>query len=171
MVYEVIASFPSQLVSNFCSVSPDGCRTGRSVLSNRIAPSWVIITIMEGATPHSNVSAVPVETPVSLSIARSSMPLTPLIGRERQVAEVRALLKGSAVRLLTLTGPGGIGKTRLALSVAEALRGDFAGGVCYVPLASLTDPGLVLPAIAQALGIHETRAAAGYFTAIQTPKS
>jgi len=60
------------------------------------------------------------------------------------------------VRLLTLTGPGGVGKTRLLLAAAHALASDFADGVCLVPLAAISDPDFVLPAIAQALGLHET---------------
>src|SRR5262249_6492913 len=96
-------------------------------------------------------------------------PLTRLIGREREVGAVRDALFAPEVRLLTLVGAPGIGKTRLALAVARALvagpsarangeRGagaGFADGVAFVPLASLRDPELMLPAIAQALGVRE----------------
>src|SRR2546421_1954004 len=81
-------------------------------------------------------------------------PLTPLIGREREVAAVCALLSRPEVRLVTLTGTGGVGKTRLALGGAAASR-DFADGICFVALAGLTDPGLVASTIAQALGVRE----------------
>jgi predicted ATPase/DNA-binding CsgD family transcriptional regulator len=91
---------------------------------------------------------------------RLQIPHTPLIGRERQVADVCALLGRPAVRLITLTGPGGIGKTRLVLAIAEALRSDYADSVYYVSLASLTDASLVLPAIAESLGLREIGAAA-----------
>jgi predicted ATPase len=59
------------------------------------------------------------------------------------------------VRLVTLTGPGGVGKTRLGLQVATELRDDFADGLCFVPLAPVSDPDLVVPTIAQVLGIQE----------------
>jgi predicted ATPase len=80
-------------------------------------------------------------------------PVTPLIGREREVAAVGALLRHEGVRLVTLTGPGGVGKTRLALHVAAELSNDFSDGVYFVSLASIVDPALTLPAIAQSLGL------------------
>lgn len=84
------------------------------------------------------------------------LPLTPLIGREEEVASVCALLRRPEVRLVTLNGTGGIGKTRLALRVATELRADFANGVCFISLAALDDPALVMSTIAQALGLKES---------------
>ncbi len=82
-------------------------------------------------------------------------PLTPLVGREREVAAVCALRSRPEVRLVTLTGTGGVGKTRLALEVAAAASSDLADGICFVALTPLTDPGLVASIIAQALGVRE----------------
>ncbi|MGY1823220.1 DUF4062 domain-containing protein [Geodermatophilus sp. SYSU D00079] len=76
---------------------------------------------------------------------------TSLIGRERDVAEVSQLL-GSGARLVTLTGPGGVGKTRLAIAVAEGLADRHPRGPVFVPLASVADPALVLPRVAAVLG-------------------
>jgi predicted ATPase len=80
---------------------------------------------------------------------------TPFLGREHEVGEISALLRQPEVQLLTLTGPGGTGKTRLALQAAAELLDEFSDGVVFVPLAALADPALVPAAIATALGVRE----------------
>ncbi len=82
------------------------------------------------------------------------VPPTPLLGRERELATVRAYLVSGGKRLVTLTGPGGCGKTRLALEVAAQLVGAFEQGVWFVDLAPLRDAALVLSTIAQTLGVR-----------------
>src|SRR6266487_2843130 len=77
---------------------------------------------------------------------------TSLIGREQAIGEVAGLLARPGVRLVTLTGPGGVGKTRLAVAVGERLAGRFGSGAVFVALAGVTDPGLVLAGVARAVG-------------------
>ncbi|MCR2784557.1 MULTISPECIES: DUF4062 domain-containing protein [unclassified Microbacterium] len=88
--------------------------------------------------------------------ARPPTPLTSLIGRESEIKLCSDILRSGERRLVTLTGPGGIGKTRLALAVAREVEGSFAEGTCFVDLAPIRDPALVMSAIAEALGVRDS---------------
>jgi non-specific serine/threonine protein kinase len=84
-----------------------------------------------------------------------ALPPTPLLGREREVAEVGSLLQVEAVRLVTLTGPAGVGKTRLALEVGAEVADAFVDGVWFISLAPVADPELVAPTIAHTIGLQD----------------
>src|SRR5207237_5998858 len=88
----------------------------------------------------------------------SALPVPPtrLLGRARELDSIKASLKDPGVRLLTLTGPGGIGKTRLALEAAAQVPGLFADGVFFASLGELSDASLVAPELAKAIGVVET---------------
>jgi hypothetical protein len=97
------------------------------------------------------------EHPPLRSLYRLTLPVpaTPFLGREHEVAQVVSLLTHPDTRLLTLTGPGGTGKTRLAIHAASQANDHYPDGTTWVPLAPLRDPTLVLPTIAQALDLRE----------------
>ncbi len=92
----------------------------------------------------------------SLSLSRLPLPPTPLIGREQELVQALTFLQRDEVRLLTLTGPAGIGKMRLATQIGQDLGEHFADGVVFVALAPLRDSSLLLTVIAQALGLSES---------------
>ena len=94
---------------------------------------------------------------VGPGIGRVSLPkpLTSFIGRERELAQAKRLLQGNC--LVTLTGPGGSGKTRLGIALAAEVAGDYPDGVYFVPLAPVRDPELVPSTIAQSIGLQDAR--------------
>ena len=93
---------------------------------------------------------------VTAPIATVPVPYTPLIGREDAIARVRGMLAEPGTRLVTLLGPGGIGKSRLAIAVAREVADEFPGGTAFVALENVVEPELLLPTIGYALGVRDT---------------
>ncbi len=125
-------------VQDFAMALEEACR--REALSGHTVP--VLSSTSPTYDRHASTHNLPVQP-------------TSLIGRAQEVTTIQHLLRREDVRLLTLTGPGGIGKTRLGLQVAAALSETFTDGVYFVNLAPLSDPTLVVSAIAQTMGILE----------------
>jgi predicted ATPase len=114
----------------------------------RTARTQPVMDVPQRSIPHNSGGASARPT------YHGPAPLTPLIGREHELAAIGNRLLDRQVRLLTLTGAPGTGKTRLALALAESLSQEFDGGVWVVTLAHLQRDNLILPTIAQALGIR-----------------
>jgi predicted ATPase/DNA-binding SARP family transcriptional activator len=147
----------ARLLGEEMGVAPSAETTqlNRAIVEGREGPSPVGRPLAE----HIPTETVP-ERPSPTSSPRSThnlpVQLAPFIGREAQLAEVGALLRRPEVRLLTLTGAGGAGKTRLALQAASEALAEYPDGVYLVELAPVRDPGLVVPAIAKTLGVIES---------------
>jgi predicted ATPase/transcriptional regulator with XRE-family HTH domain len=118
-----------------------------------LADALELTEIERAALAEARLSAVSEATAQMPPLPRR---LAPLVGREKEVRAVVARLRGGAERLLTLTGPGGVGKTSLALAVAHAASDLFAGDVAFVAFATIADPALVPSEVAAALGIQTT---------------
>ena len=141
------------MIADLQSAGTDSYRSFRSPreLGRLVGDDLALLLSERFASPAS--AAAPAAPPAtdSRTAHRWPTPSTSLLGREGDIAELASLLGSPDVRLVTLTGPGGIGKTRLAIAVGAAL--DEAGrGTAFVPLASVTDPALVLPRVAASVG-------------------
>ncbi|HZU04284.1 MAG TPA: AAA family ATPase, partial [Ktedonobacteraceae bacterium] len=142
MASQEMASREERMPQGGCSLD-DASASHHNASSVGVAPVFSEVTAeLENAGKAGQAS----------TIQNLPLHLTPLIGREQEVLTVCDLLRGSKTRLLTLTGPGGVGKTHLALHIAAALKQDFADGVCFVPLADLRHPSALFPTIACTLG-------------------
>ncbi|MFL5663311.1 MAG: LuxR C-terminal-related transcriptional regulator [Ktedonobacteraceae bacterium] len=119
-------------------------------------------------SPSSPLAVLPAGAPIEAGQSKPALrnshgyiqnlpvPLTPLIGREKELHTVHARLMRPEVRLLTITGTPGVGKTRLALALATEVQKEFAQDVCFVSLSAISDPDLLVPIIMQALSLHES---------------
>ena len=146
---QVLMSAASRMLAE--AALPDGVALrdlGEFRLKDLSRPERLTALIIEGLPsefpPLRTLDAVPNNLPTQL---------TTFLGRQRELAEAAALLEGA--RLLTLTGPGGTGKTRLSLQLAADATERFHDGVYFVPLGGIVNPALVLPTIAQALGMPD----------------
>jgi len=126
-------------------VSPNARPAGH-ILTRYLAREFAAIRDRFSEKPVQHLETRPTNLPVQR---------TGFVGRKKEVAAVKELLRREDVRLLTVTGPGGIGKTRLAVQVVSELAEHFAGGTHFVSLSSLGDPALIASAIVQTLGIRE----------------
>jgi predicted ATPase/transcriptional regulator with XRE-family HTH domain len=135
----------AELIANLLGISSDEQKTFIKVARGELTTDR--LPPISKLTPSPNISP-------AQSASRINLPAlpTPLIGRQHEVDELSGLLKDPQCRLLTLVGPGGIGKTRLSIETASQCQSDFPDGVYFVPLAPIASSRLVVPVIAEAIG-------------------
>lgn len=140
-------------LEHMCSVAVTLTRENADTLVDDLQeyPDQHVAALFPVSSHRTNVLPLPEQEVQSILHAQ----LTEIIGREQETRTACLFLQRADVRLVTITGPAGVGKTRLALHVADTLAESFADGVCCVSLASLVDPALVVPTIAQELGLIE----------------
>ncbi len=142
----------ARLLARHLKIAPQDRSTFISLARPDIAPEQIDETVF----PH----AQSLNRSANRRVTNLPTPLTPLIGRAQEVVAICALLLAPDIRLVTLTGAGGMGKTRLGLQVAADLKEQFPDGCRFISLAAVTEPDLVIPTIARGLGIKESRARA-----------
>jgi transcriptional regulator with XRE-family HTH domain len=150
------AGLTQKALANRSGLSVRGISDLERGLKHRPHPATVQMLAAALGVPPQELAPPPPTPPMSPpKLPTIAEPQTPLVGRERELREVQSLLRPeSGVRLLTLLGPGGVGKTRLALRVAALERDRAPEGAVFVSLAGLRDPALVIPALTAALGIR-----------------
>jgi predicted ATPase/transcriptional regulator with XRE-family HTH domain len=136
--------------SHYISMLERGVRFPQSLTVNMLADALALHEVDREAL---HTVAVP-HPPEAVPVQRVLPPSLPLLGREQDTAHIMRLLCGDDVRLLTLTGPGGVGKTALARQVAATLAPDFADGTAFVDLSAVQHPEVVIPTIARALNLR-----------------
>ena len=137
--------------------APGAREPGENAPQRRLGSSGDEDAFLPEQDPFTTYPARPEQAPGSPNAYFCNLPIqpTPLIGRQQEVKTVYALLRRSEVRTLALTGPGGVGKTRLGLQIATNMLDDFRDGICFVSLASTFDTERIIPAIAQTLGLTD----------------